>query len=385
MSPTDSPFVFRYGFRPLYLVASAFALVQIPLWMFAYLGVHPQPEHLSGSLAHGHEMAFGFTAAVIAGFLLTATRNWTGRETAYGTHLAGLALVWIAARLLIAVDLGQPWWLTMGVDLAFFPLVALAIARPILATGNRRNIAFPIILLILTATNAAIHLADQGLVALDPYRMLQVGLDLIAVIVVVLGGRVIPFFSRNALPNAGIQTYVPLDIAAIVSTLLVLILDASGLVDLAFGPWILAGAAGLHLTRSLSWKPWTTRQNPMLWVLHLGYLWIGIHYALRAMDLAGIGYVTPDLAVHAFTVGAVGTMTLGMMCRTARGHSGLPLQASKLEVLVFALVTLAAVSRLLPSLAFPEHMILALWVSGGLWTLSHALFLAKFAPILTRP
>lgn len=380
--PADIAFL-RYGFRPLYLVASAFAAIQVPLWVLAYLGHLPQPEVLAGSLGHGHEMTFGFTTAVIAGFLLTAARNWTGRETIWGTPLALLVLVWLAGRLLIAVDLGQSWWVVLGVDLLFLPLTAIAIARPILATGNRRNMAFPMILLLLTGANAVLHLADRGVIDIDPYAALQVALDLIMIVVVVLGGRVIPFFSRNALPQAGIQTFLPLDLAAILATLSVLLLDLTGWISHPVAVWVLFLAAGLHLARSLSWKPWATLGNPMLWVLHLGYAWIAIHYLLRAMDFGGLGNVTPELAVHALTVGAIGTLTLGMMSRTARGHSGLPILASRIETTAFILVTLAALSRVLPGLVAPDLTLITLWLSAGLWTLSHLLYLVKFVPILT--
>ncbi len=385
MNSFFSHVAFALAFRPFYLAAAGFAVLGIVVWSATYAGLVEPVGAFGGALGHGHEMLFGFTAAVMVGFLLTAARTWTGLPTLHGRNLAGLLGVWLLGRLAVACDAWLPGWLVAAVDMAFLPLAALAVALPILRADNRRNFAFPVILLVLAGVNGASHLSALGLIASDGRRVLQSGFDLVALLLVVIAGRVIPAFGANALPQAGIRTCVPLDRLAITVTFAIWVIDLSDWLRETFGSAVPALAACLHLARWLVWKPWKAIRDPLLWVLYLGYAWIVVYFALRALGADVAALVPEPIALHALTVGAIGTMTLGMMCRTSRGHTGRPLKASYFETALFLLVTIAALVRVAVPLLLPMRNVEAIVLSAIFWALAYGLFFLRFWPILTRP
>lgn len=350
------------GFRPFYLLAAGWAVASVPLWAAQFAGLLPG----ANQAWHAHEMVFGFAFAVIAGFLLTAVRAWTGRATPTGAPLAVLASVWVAARVAGLASLHA----AAGLDAAFATMLAWSIGRPLVASGNRRNWFFVALVLALGGASIASLQHPAGL---------AIGLDVVLFALAVVGGRVIPLFTGNALPGVGSRRHPWLDRAALISVLLLLPFAGRP----ADAAWVALPAAALHAARLVLWRGWRTARHPILWILHLSYAWIPVHLLLRG--LAGLGWLAPMPATHALTVGAIGGMTLGMMTRTARGHTARPLVAGRLEVASYLLVQLAALVRVSGPLAMPAHYVAAVVASAGLWSGAFALYLVGFVPVLVRP
>ena len=351
------------GFRPFYLLAGAYAALTVPLWALQFAGWLPGVS----LWWHAHEMLFGYTFAVIAGFLLTAVRAWTSHPTPTGAALAAMAALWIAARGLAPFSLLA----SSLVDALFALAVAYGIGRPILASRNR-NWYFIVFVLALGAASVAFQAFPQ--------LALRGGLDLVLLVVAIMAGRVIPGFTNNALAEARARRIALLENAALGSVVLLLACDLLEMPRAAAAA-ALAGAF-LHAARAALWAPLRTRGRPILWILHLSYAWIVVHLALRA--LAAFNVVPPGLATHALTVGVIGGLTLGMMTRTARGHTGRPLQAGRWEVAAYVLVHLAAFARVLIPLLLPDAYAVLVVVSGLLWSAAFAIFTVVYIPILAR-
>ena len=353
------------GFRPFYLLAGIHAAIGVPLWALQHAGWLPG----GGVLWHAHEMVFGYAFAVIAGFLLTAVRAWTGKPTPTGAALAGIVALWLAARVLAYVSL--PAAAAAG---ALFALaVAWSIGRPLVAAGNRRNYFFIALVLGLGAAGIALQV--------HPGFGIAVGLDVVTFVMAVVAGRVVPMFTNNGVPGAGARRIVALERAALGAILVLLALDAA---QLQMAAAIVALAAGaLHAARLALWNPQRTLRKPIVWILHASYAWIVVHLLLRG--LAGLDLVPAALATHALTIGAIGGLTMGMMTRTSRGHTARPLVAGRAETAAYALVQAAALVRVLGPLALPGLYPATVLASAALWCAAFSTFTFAFWPILTRP
>jgi uncharacterized protein involved in response to NO len=331
-----------------------------------------------GPAWHGHEMLFGYAFAVVAGFLLTAVRNWTQRGTPAGGLLAALVLLWVAGRILVLT----PYALAAAIVNAAFPLaVAVAIGVPLLASGNRRNYFFVALLAGASVAVLCFHLASMGAIAWPARLGLQAGLDLMLFIVAVVAGRVIPMFTNNGVPGAGAWRTPWLERLSLGAVLLLLAFDLAGIGGWPLGVLALAAAAA-HGARLWLWHPWRTVRAPLVWVLHAAYAWIPVHLVLRAA--AEWQLVAGPLATHALTIGVIGGMTVGMMTRTARGHTGRPLVADRYEVACYALVQAAAIVRVAGGLAMPAAYMQTVWLSAALWSSAFGLYFVRYWPVLTR-
>jgi uncharacterized protein involved in response to NO len=357
--------LFALGFRPFYLLAGAFAAVAVALRAMQYTGWTPRMD----SFWHAHEMVFGFAFAVIAGFLLTAVRVWTQRETVTGLPLAGMALLWLAARVLAFFSLPA----AVAFDALFAVAVAVAIGRPLVASGNRRNWFFIALVLAIGAGSVAFYL--------EPRLGLAIGLDIVLFVIAVMAGRVVPMFTNNAIPGADAGRNPWAEKLALGSLLALIACDALAL-DAAAAA-VAAVAAVAHAVRFALWHPWRTLGKPIVWILHVSYAWVVVHLALRG--LAFFEFISPSLATHALTVGAIGGITLGMMTRTARGHTGRPLDVGAAEVTAYMLIQAAAAARVLMPLFFPSLYLWSIAVAAAFWTAAFAIFTVFYIPILTRP
>ena len=354
------------GFRPLYLLAGGYAALSVAAWALQYAGRLPG----GNVLWHAHEMLFGYAFAVIAGFLLTAVRVWTGRPTPSGAALGAIAALWVTARVLAVFSLPM----AAAADMAFAIAVAWGIGVPLVASGNRRNWFFIALVLALGGASLAFQAWPQLGVA--------IGLDVVLFVMAVMGGRVIPAFTNSAIPGAGARRHPLLEKAALGAVLLLLVVDVIGMTGSVAGAIALV-AAGLHAARVALWAPLKTRGKPILWILHASYAWIAVHLALRG--LAAFELVPAVVATHALTVGAIGGLTIGMMTRTARGHTARPLKIGNAELAAYLLVQAAAVVRSLAPLAFPAAYGALIAVSAALWFAAFAVFTVVYIPILTRP
>lgn len=382
------------GFRPFFLLAAAHAIAAMAFWLI-WLGVHlmngaitdlsiGMPPHVW----HGHEMLFGFVSAAVAGFLLTAVPNWTGTAPVAGPRLALLVAVWLAGRVAVWASAALPPVLVVLADAAFLPLLGVMLAGPLLTAGKARNAAF---LLLLAVLSAALLLSQAGIYGwLDDggYMGRLIAIDVAAVMMTVIGGRITPAFSRNWLRARGRDLPEPprvLNLAAGLSVVLVLLSDAqaSWLGDLPRGLFaLLAGV--LLLARLVSWRGWLVRAEPLLWVLHLGALWLAVGFLLRGGALLW-DWMPETTALHAHTVGAAGTLVIGVMSRATLGHTGRSLTSDPWLTGAFVLVTIAALARLVPPVAFPALYLEAMVAAGLLWCVAAGLFLLRLTPALISP
>ncbi|HWI83049.1 NnrS family protein [Ramlibacter sp.] len=370
--------LWQLGFRPFYLLASGFAALSVPLWALQFAGWLGRP-YLPAAIWHAHEMIFGFALAVVVGFLFTAGRNWSNQPTPTGGTLAAIAALWLAARVLVLTPFG---WAAAVANAAFPLAAAIVLAIPFYRARNRRNYFFVALLALMSAAVLAVHLGQLGVIRVPGSVGIQVALDVILFIMAVMGGRVIPMFTSNGVPGANARRRPLLERAALGSTLLLLAGDALQAPGAVLA--VLAAACGLaHLARWSLWDTFKTWRTPLVWVLHVAYLWIPVHLLLRAG--AALGWLAPSVATHALTVGAVGGLIIGMTTRTARGHTGRPLRADGYEVVCYVLVLLAAIVRVfLPWLA-PVLTLPAVLASAVLWSGAFGLYAVRYWPVLTRP
>lgn len=370
--------LWNLGFRPFYLLASLFSASSVLLWTAQYSGWLPA-AYLHGPLWHGHEMLYGYTMAVVAGFLLTAVRAWTGQPTPVGAPLMALAALWVAGRVLVLTPLSLPAALA---NAAFPVALAVAIAVPLLHARNVRNYFFVGLLLLMGVLIAALHLGLQGAFEIPPQLGLQLGLDVMLFIMAVMGGRVIPMFTNNGVPGAGAMRHALLEKLALGSALLLFVADLLQLQSGIVAGIALAGAAA-HGLRLHFWRPWRTVKVPLVWILHAAYAWIVVHLALRG--LSGAAGFAASYATHALTVGAIGSLTLGMMIRTARGHTARPLLADNWELACFLLIQAAAIARVFGGMFSPVLYLPSLQFSGVLWAAAFGLYAVRYWPVLSQP
>ncbi|MDO9220734.1 MAG: NnrS family protein [Thiobacillus sp.] len=371
---------FALGFRPFFLAAGLVSVLMMGLWLLVLRG-SLAPSALPPSIWHGHEMLFGFAVAVIAGFLLTATQNWTGIRMPSGAALAALFLLWLAGRLGLLIP-GLPEGLAALLDLAFLPVLALVLAVPILKARQLHNYPFPFMLLALAFANALVHGDALGWTPGTARLGLHLAVYAVVAMITVMGGRVIPSFTDNKLGSRArrwktIERLLPV---ATLGALAAALIAPVSPVTAAFA----ALAAAMHGMRLAGWYTRTLWSVPLLWILHLGYAWIVLGFTLLALSAMGLG-VTASNALHAFTAGAIGVLTLGMMARVSLGHSGRMLEPAPLMTWAFIAVNLAALIRVALPLLLPSTYTAGIVVAGLLWMAAFGVFAAIYAPMLLRP
>jgi uncharacterized protein involved in response to NO len=376
------PFL-SYGFRPFFLSAGAFAAISILLWLPVFLGVIELPIAIAPRDWHIHEMLYGYAAAAIAGFLLTAIPNWTGRPAVAGLPLLILLCAWLAGRLAMATSSLIGPVPAAAIDLLFLALVALFAGREIVAAGNRRNYKILAVLGVLFAGNVVFHIetirtgiADYGA---------RIGLATVVALVVVIGGRIVPSFTRNALMRNGLgrmpQPFGPFDIVTIVVSVMALALWVAA----PFWPptsGLCLTAALLQSGRLARWAGDRARGDWLVLILHVAYAFIPLGFLLIGIQLTGV--VSPSAAVHAWGAGAIGLMTLAVMTRATLGHTGRQLAASPGTVLVYSLAIVAALIRIAAALPTP-HAGELLEIAALAWVLAFCGFAAIYGPMMVRP
>jgi uncharacterized protein involved in response to NO len=376
------------GFRPFFLLAGGYGCGFVLLWLAILQGLLAAPTWLAPTLWHAHEMVFGFVAAAIAGFLLTSVPVWTGSRPVSGPRLATLAGLWLLGRFAMTFAGWIPPLVVALADLAFLPALALSLAPALYTAGQWRNAGFVGILSALTAANLAIQLQNLGLTQGGAAAGLRLAVDLVIVLVVLVGGRITPAFTANALRQAGIEA--PLRRAfGWIDRLTLLAVVGFASIDLVAPRSPASGAVALLAALALAarmsgWQSLRTGFEPLLWSLHLGYAWVVVGLAALALgDLFGV--VAWTSGVHALTTGAFGTMILAVMTRVGLGHTGRPLALPRGTPLAYALVTGAAIVRFTGPLVWPELASTSILVSGVLWSAAFGLFTIVYFPILTRP
>jgi len=375
------PVLFALGFRPFFLLAGLFAVFLIAIWVPIFVGGFAYETYYGQIGWHSHEMIFGYTCAVIAGFLLTSVRNWTERETPTGNLLAGMATLWLFGRILpFFPDDFSPWFIAF-IDLAFLPALAVGIGVPLVRSGERRNLLFLPLLAALWSANVLVHADLLGMARDLGRKGIFLGLDLIILLIVIMGGRVIPFFTERALPGVVMKRWLAIEWLSPLSVLMFLLADLF-FADSLLSAKLAAFAACANFIRLAGWYTHRYWRVPLLWVLHFGYGWIIAGFFFKAG--AGLGFVPPQFTIHAFTVGGIGVLTLGMMARVSLGHTARPLAVGPSMVVAFALLNLAAIGRGLLPILQPQWFSQFIITSGALWIAAFLIFVVIYAPILTQ-
>lgn len=372
--------LFAMGFRAFFALAGLSALALIAVWNSLSNGSLHIDNYYPATYWHAHEMLLGYSTAVIAGFLLTAVRNWTNTDTTNPDQLASLCFLWIYGRVLPFYSELVPDVLIAVVDFAFLPALAFFVSKPLLKTGNFKNLIFTGLLLLMALGNGLIHAQVLGYGAASGMQGLNLVVTLIVMMILVIAGRVFPFFTERGLSGVICIRNPGLDIAAIAVSLAVfvmLMLDVSGLVLLL----VALAAAVLNVMRVSAWYDGRIWFVPLLWVLYIGYGWVILGFGLVA--LSAYGLIAASLALHAFTVGGIGILTLGMMARVSLGHTGRALKASNAMAIAFALINLAALLRVLFPAIFPAWYGGFVLVSSYCWLAAFSLFAYQFLPILS--
>lgn len=383
----DSPFWGR-GFRPFFLLGAVYAVLMISAWVLFLHGVINVPVSWNNpALWHAHEMIYGFTVAIIAGFLLTAVANWTGSAPVRRMNLALLCAVWVAGRAAFWCPYASPFLLSL-IDLSFLPLLAVSLSVPLVHTKNKRNFIFLGLLAVLFSGNLHMHLATVGVAGGDPRLTAYASVLVIVMMISLVGSRIIPSFTVAGLRMQGRLVYQTdqgkTDIFSLLLLLaLTVLVMVRGLESLATG--VFAAVAGLaHLWRMRFWHTLKTGGEPLLWILHAGHLWLVV--GLLTLGLHGLGLVDqPSLALHMLTVGCIGSMTLGMMARVALGHTGRPIIAGTPVTVSFWMMQGAAFIRCLAILMRDENYNLWIAGSGLLWAAAFIIYLAVYTPMLLGP
>ncbi len=372
------------GFRPFFLGAGIWLPIALLVWLALLAQFLPWAPAMHGLAWHQHATLFGGIGAVVAGFLLTAIPSWTGRPPLRGPALLALFLVWLLARLAGLLPGTAAALLALLADAGFYGTLCGLAWREILAGNNRRNI--PVALLLsLFALGSVLSRLDPFLGSLPGDFGRRLGLAVILMLIALIGGRIVPAFTRNWLMRQGRQElpaewgmWDKLTLLVWAITLLTWLPSSSLAAGILF---LLSGI--LHLLRLTRWQGQATLAEPLVTVLHVGYAWLGIGGLLYGAALLGWG-LPSSAAFHAFTTGAFGTMTLAVMTRASLGHTGRPLEADRITGLIYLLVVAGAVLRLLAPF-WSEATALALGIPALLWGGAYALFAARFGPMLVAP
>ncbi len=377
------PVLLGEGFRPLFLLAGLWGAVSVPLWLGIWTGAVAYSGLFDPVTWHVHEMMFGYVGAALGGFVLTAVPNWTGRLPVRGAPLALLALAWLAGRAAV-------WWgAEIGsipaalVDISFLGALAALVGNDIIASHNWRNLPVLAGLVAMVAANALFHASAAGVANLGD-AAIRFSIAVMALLLALIGGRIVPNFTRNWLvKRAGPRIAAPMgrfDRVVLAATVVVLA------AWVAAGPAVISGillslAGALNLVRLTRWRGWNTVAEPLVTVLHVGYLWLALGLCLLGLSMLA-DRVPESLALHILSIGTFGTMTLAVMTRAVLGHTGRALHAEPRTVAIYCLATLAVFAR--AAFEYMPDMIL-LWVAGGSWSLAFVLFTAVYTPMLLRP
>lgn len=380
------PAFLEFGFRPFFLGAGIQAVLAMAAWLtwIYLLGVDALPEFISITVPahvwHAHEMTFGYGLAVVAGFLLTAVPSWTGRQPVHGSLLGILFALWVAARLTNWFSVFLPTGLVALPELAFIGMLSILVGHALLSGWSKRNFLFLPVLAAMFGGSLLYYFGHQ-------YRANILGLDILLLLITVIGGRIVPAFTTNVLRRVGAQSLPRAahwrDKATILAVVGLTIFDFVMPGSVMTG-YISLGAGILVAARMIGWQTSQVAGSPILWILHIGYGWLAIGFVVKGGALA-FGLTSEITAIHALTVGAIGSMTLGVMTRAALGHTGRELRVSVPVVISYVLVSVAALMRIAVPIVPPVFYDSAILMSGAAWIAAYTIFTAVYWPILTRP
>jgi len=379
------PAILSYGFRPFFLLGAIWSALVVAIWLPMLSGSISLPIAFSPLEWHVHELLYGYLPAIAAGFLLTAVPNWTGRLPVTGMPLLALLLVWIAGRLavLISARIGAP--AAAAIDVLFLASLACVIGREIIRGSNRQNLKVLALVALLLVGNVVFHLEAMQPHGGPGYGM-RIGIATAVLLITVIGGRIVPSFTRNWLVRCGPGTlpapFGRLDVIAVAAGVVSLAVWTAFPTRLVTAALALAGAL-MHALRLARWAGHRTIGEPLVLVLHVAYAFVPVGFLLVALSITLPALMMPSGALHAWTAGAIGLMTLAVMTRASLGHTGHPLTATVPVQLIYLAALLAAVTRIIA--AFDVARMPLLQASAAGWVAAFAGFAVVYWPLLARP
>jgi uncharacterized protein involved in response to NO len=379
------PVLLEQGFRPFFTAAGAWAALALGLWIAFLTGHAGVPTAFDAMTWHAHGLLFGFVGAAIAGFLLTAVPNWTGRLPVRGAPLAALALLWLAGRIAVSTSAWIGPAAAAVIDLAFWLVLGAAMAREILAGNNRRNLPVVVAVALFGAADALVHAGALGWPAAGPIGI-RLGIAVAIFLITLIGGRIVPSFTRNWLAKRGNDrlpvSRTSLDVATMIGTGIVLAAWSAIPTHSLVGAGLLAVSL-LHALRLAKWRGSATLAEPLVTILHVGYAWVPVGLTLAGLAAISPAIVSPVAGLHALTAGAMGTMILAVMTRASLGHSGRELTTSGSTLAIYALVTIAALARVAAAF-MPSLWLTLLIISAVAWIGAFSLFTVIYGRIALK-
>ena len=372
--------LFALGFRPFFLFAAFIAPILITLWLLQLNGTISVSGYYTATGWHAHEMLFGYTVAVIAGFLLTAAGNWTGTRMIHGWRLVLLSVTFLLGRFAPFIP-ELPYWLIALLDLTFIPLVAFILAVPVIKMKQWSNFVFVPLLLTMAAANFAVHLSALDIISLSVVTGSRAMVYLVVLLIVVMGGRVIPFFTERGVNGVVTKKWNWIEHLSPLSVIFVV------LSDLVYPNSTITGffalfAAIIHFIRLAGWYSHKIWYVPLVWILQVAYAWFIIGFIIKALTIFSIDKSV--FAFHAFTVGGIGIMTLGMMARVSIGHTGREMILDRWMVLSFILINIAVIVRVIIPMFIPDLYLNSIHISGWFWIVSFSIYAIVYTPMWLR-
>lgn len=377
------PPLLRLAFRPLFLGGTLFSILAIAWWTYFWTSPFNWQPYGGPIWWHGHEMLFGFGTAIVVGFLLTAVQTWTGVIGLRGTPLLILALCWLTGRLVLAFGNNLSPMLVAAIDLLYLLLSTAAMAYPVLKAKQWRNLMFVPLLLILTLLNGTSHWGVVTQQADLAMHSLHGAIMIIVLIIAILGGRVIPFFTANRTKQEKAQPIIWLEVVSIASIVLLAIIGFIGFTSVSPSMIALLSiiAALFNGWRFLRWGYQHCWSIPLLWSLHTAYAFIPLGFL--ALALYGLGYTSNiSAALHSFTVGAMGGMILAMISRVTLGHTGRPLEPPKMIVPAYILILVGAALRVVVPGWIPVLTQWSIGLAGVFWVVAFGIYCCYYGPML---
>lgn len=377
------PAILSFGFRPFFLAGAIWAIVAIGLWLPMLAGVLDLPTAFTPLQWHAHELIYGYVPAIVSGFILTAVPNWTGRLPVAGRRLLLLFLVWLAGRIAVLTSAIIGPLAAACIDIAYLAVLAAIVARELIAGNNTRNLKVLVLIGLLAVGNTVFHV--EAAFDTDGGFGSRIGVAITVLLLTIIGGRIIPSFTRNWLARRN-SAWLPapfsrFDVVAIVSGAGALAFWVAAPEDqLTAGACAVAGA--IHVYRLCRWAGIRTLVEPLVAILHIGYAFVPLGFFLVALSIWQPATLPFSGAFHAWTIGAIGMMTLAVMTRASLGHTGQALTAGPAERLIYVSVGVAAGARLIA--AFDLSPMLMLQFSAAAWVMAFAIFIIKFGPLLLR-
>ncbi|HAS6268806.1 TPA: NnrS family protein [Vibrio vulnificus] len=370
----------RLGFRPFFLLGSVYAIIAIAVWVWIFQTGQPTQLQVPGLWWHVHEMLFGFAMAIVAGFLLTAVQNWTGINGTKHYRLALLVALWLLPRILLWTP--TPLWLTSSIEALFLALVAFEIGSRVVQAKGWRNLFFVPLFLLAIGANFASYATIKGMPPFTSSAVWQAMLWWFTLLLLVMGARVIPFFTARRFNFEKANPIVWLDWAANLPLVMLFLLSFFPVTMAQLGQPLMVIAGGAQLVRFIRWKPWLTLSEPLVWSLHAAYLCLPLSLLLRG--LLDNPFASHNL-IHLFAIGALAGLILAMIARVTMGHTGRMIYQGPNMSLAFGALFLAALVRSFGVIFAPAQLFIWIDISAALWVFAFTLFVWKFGYMLVTP